>query len=127
MTGTGNLSCSYWRRIFQTKNITVAGELGRTRSLRMKSRLFCGVVGLAAGLGDSETGIDGRGQCHQYCQQDYVDDADWHDCDALLWAAGLIIDQLGCCRTYFKKLWNHCPILSWLGTSEEGFVAAWGW
>ncbi|MGT0323326.1 hypothetical protein ACVOAK_22620, partial [Shigella flexneri] len=26
-------------------------------------------------------GIDGRGQCHQHCQQDHVDDADWHDCD----------------------------------------------
>lgn len=55
---------------------------------------------------DSETGIDGRWRCHQYCQQDHVDDADWHDCDGDSPAAGLIITNWDVVGPYFKKLWE---------------------
>ena len=43
---------------------------------------------------------------HQYCQQDHVDDADWHDCDGDSLAAGLIITNWDVVGPYFKKLWE---------------------
>ncbi len=85
MTGTATNGLAAIGGAFSgdAKNITQwLGSWGRnSRSLRMKIPGYSRRRRACCRSCDSETGIDGRGQCHQYCQQDYVDDADWHDCD----------------------------------------------
>ena len=85
MTGTATNGLAAIGGAFSgdAKNITQwLGSWGRnSRSLRMKIPGYSRRRRACCRSCDSETGIDGRGQCHQYCQQDHVDDADWHDCD----------------------------------------------
>ncbi len=110
MTGTATNGLAAIGGAFSgdAKNITQwLGELGRnSRSLRMKIPGYSRRRRACCRSCDSETGIDGRGQCHQHCQQDHVDDADWHDCDGDSPGCGLIITNWDVVGPYFKKLWE---------------------
>lgn len=85
------------------KNITQwLGVRENSRSLRKIPGLFAASSGL---LPVCDSNWIGRWRCHQYCQQDHVDDADWNDCDGDNTGCGINY-QLGCCRPYFKQLWE---------------------
>ncbi len=88
----------------------------------MKSPAIRGVVGLAAGLKDSELGLMGVGS-HQCRHADHVDDADWHDCDGdcppriSLSLTGMLLDLIS------RSLGNHWSrFLSAGWELEEGFA-----